>query len=46
MIQPYVYRVTNNVTGQIYYGSRTENVRKNRTPEEDFWQYYFTSSKK
>jgi hypothetical protein len=46
MYQSYVYKVTNRITNQFYYGSRTENVRKNRLPEEDLWKHYFTSSKK
>ena len=41
----YVYKVTNKITGQFYFGSRTNNVAKGRTPEEDLWKYYFTSSK-
>lgn len=44
--QSYVYRVFNKITKQFYIGSRTENVIKNRTPEDDLWKYYFTSSKK
>ena len=46
MYQSYVYKVTNRITNQFYYGSRTENVRKKRLPEEDLWKHYFTSSKK
>lgn len=46
MYQSYVYKVTNRITNQFYYGSRTANVRKNRLPEDDLWKYYFTSSKK
>ena len=46
MYQSYVYKITNKVTNQFYYGSRTENVRKKRFPEDDLWKYYFTSSKK
>ena len=30
---------------QWYYGLRYENIRLKRTPEEDFWTYYKTSSK-
>jgi hypothetical protein len=45
MLEAYVYKITNNVTKQFYYGSRTENIRKNRKPEEDLWKFYFTSSK-
>ena len=46
MLEAYVYKITNKVTNQFYYGSRTENIRKNRKPEEDLWKFYFTSSKK
>lgn len=46
MLQAYVYKVTNKETGQFYYGSRTNNVKKGRTPDEDLWKYYFTSSKR
>ena len=45
MVMAYVYKVTNKITGQFYFGSRTNNVAKGRTPEEDLWKYYFTSSK-
>ena len=41
---PYVYLLKNRITKQFYYGSRAGNVRKNRSPEEDFWIFYFTSS--
>ncbi len=46
MISPYVYKIHNNVTNEFYYGSRCKNVSEGRTPSEDFWKYYFTSSKK
>lgn len=39
----YVYKVTNNLTGEFYIGSRKLNVKFNRTPEQDFLHYYFTS---
>lgn len=42
----YVYLITNKVTNQFYYGSRASNVRFKRTPTEDLWIHYFTSSKK
>jgi hypothetical protein len=45
MYLPYVYLVTNKITNEFYYGSRCKNVKENRTPEEDFWIHYFTSSK-
>lgn len=41
----YVYLVTNKITNQFYYGSRFKNVELNRSPENDFWIHYFTSSK-
>jgi hypothetical protein len=46
MYQSYVYKLTNKVTGQFYFGSRTGNVRKCRNPEDDLWIYYFSSSRK
>lgn len=46
MITPYVYLVRNKITNQFYYGSRASNVRFRRTPENDLWIFYFTSSKK
>jgi hypothetical protein len=46
MYLPYVYLVTNKITNEFYYGSRCKNVKLQRTPEEDFWIHYFTSSKK
>jgi hypothetical protein len=45
VVEAYVYKVTNKVTGQFYFGSRTNNIAKGRTPEEDLWKCYFTSSK-
>ena len=39
----YVYKVTNKTTGEFYIGSRKLNVKFNRTPEQDFLYYYFTS---
>lgn len=44
--QAYVYLLKNNITDQFYIGSRASNIRLNRTPEEDLWIYYFSSSKK
>jgi hypothetical protein len=44
MITPYTYYIINKVTGQYYYGSRCRNVASNRTPAEDLWIHYFTSS--
>ena len=44
MYLAYTYLITNKITGQFYYGSRYRNIKFKRTPEEDFWIYYFTSS--
>lgn len=41
----YTYYITNRVTSQYYYGSRYSHIRHNRTPSEDLWIHYFTSSK-
>ena len=44
-IKPYTYLVKHKGTGKAYYGSRCQNATKfNRTPAEDFWNYYTTSS--
>lgn len=43
-IQSYTYLIKCKVTGQVYYGSRTKNVRLKRTPLEDLMIYYTTSS--
>lgn len=43
-IDSYVYKITNRITNQFYYGSRTNNVKKGRQPEDDIWKKYFTSS--
>ena len=44
-IKPYTYLVKFKLTGKVYYGSRCQNVTKfNRTPAEDFWNHYTTSS--
>jgi len=44
-IKPYTYLVKHKATGKVYYGSRCQNYTKfNRTPAEDFWNYYTTSS--
>lgn len=46
MYLAYTYFIKNKITNQFYYGSRYRNIKFKRTPEEDFWIYYFTSSKK
>ena len=44
-IKPYTYLVKFKPTGKVYYGSRCQNYTKfNRTPAEDFWNHYTTSS--
>ena len=44
-VKPYTYLVKHKATGKVYYGSRCQNFTKfNRTPLEDFWNYYTTSS--
>ncbi len=45
MYLAYTYFIKNKITNQFYYGSRCHNIKRNRTPEEDFWIFYFTSSK-
>jgi hypothetical protein len=45
MYLSYTYYISNNETGQFYYGSRFKNVSLKRTPADDLWIYYFTSSK-
>jgi hypothetical protein len=42
----YTYLIKNRITNQFYYGSRCKNVKLKRSPEDDLWIYYFTSSKK
>ena len=44
--QPYVYLITCIPTGQFYFGFRAANVAKHRSPENDIWIKYHTSSKK
>ena len=44
-VKPYTYLVKHKGTGKVYYGSRCQNYTKfNRTPAEDFWNHYTTSS--
>jgi hypothetical protein len=40
----YVYKLTFLKTGCYYYGYRSGNIKRNRTPEEDLLIHYFTSS--
>jgi ribosomal protein L37AE/L43A len=44
-VKPYTYLVKFKPTGKVYYGSRCRNYTKfNRTPADDFWHIYTTSS--
>jgi hypothetical protein len=44
-VKPYTYLVKHKATGKKYYGSRCQNFTKfNRTPADDFWNHYTTSS--
>lgn len=45
MYLAYTYLITNKITSQFYYGSRFAHIKFGRTPEEDIWIHYFTSSK-
>lgn len=45
MYLAYTYFIKNKITNQFYYGSRGANIKLKRTPQEDFWIHYFTSSK-
>jgi hypothetical protein len=40
----YVYKITHIESGQTYFGSRVANVGQGKSPEQDFWIRYFTSS--
>ena len=42
-IFPYVYRITNLITGEFYIGSRMMNVKHHHTPDEDLLIHYYTS---
>lgn len=44
MTDAYVYRVTNTITKQFYYGYRYKNQTLGIKPENDLWVGYFTSS--
>lgn len=44
-VKPYCYILTRLSDGKKYFGVRTQNVKKNRSPKEDFGKYYFTSSR-
>lgn len=44
MIDAYVYKITNTITNEFYYGYRYKNQSMGLTPESDLWVKYFTSS--
>lgn len=44
MIDAYVYRITNKITGEFYHGYRYRNQTLGIEPENDIWVRYFTSS--
>jgi hypothetical protein len=44
-MQSYTYLIRFNPTGQLYYGSRSKNVKLNLAPENDLMVKYFTSCK-
>jgi hypothetical protein len=44
-VYPYTYYIKRKKDGLQYHGVRVNNVKLNRTPEEDFGVYYFTSGK-
>ena len=46
MYLAYTYFIKNKITNQFYYGSRCRNIKLKRTPQEDLWIHYFTSSNK
>lgn len=43
-IPAYVYKIRNKSTNQYYFGFRKAHIKANRTPEEDFLIYYYSSS--
>jgi hypothetical protein len=44
MICPYVYKITNIITGKFYIGVRYGHIKFNRLPKEDIGIYYKSSS--
>lgn len=44
-VLPYTYYIRRKSDGVQYHGVRINNVKQNRTPEEDFAYYYFSSGK-
>ena len=45
MFFPYVYKLTNDLTQEFYFGYRYQNVRLQLLPQDDIGKRYFTSSK-
>ncbi len=41
----YAYKIVCLPTGEYYFGYRTQHTKYNRSPEQDLWLRYFTSSK-
>jgi hypothetical protein len=44
-IPSYVYKITNTITGEFYFGYRYGNIKLKLQPIDDLWVKYFTSSK-
>ena len=44
-IVSYTYLIKFKVTGQVYYGSRSKNIKLGLSPEQDLMIHYFTSCK-
>lgn len=44
-VKPYTYWIQNISTGIKYVGLRYNNIKKNRSPLDDFGKYYFTSGR-
>lgn len=44
-MKPYTYLIKFKQTGQVYYGSRSKNIRLSLEPEQDLMIRYFTSCK-
>lgn len=44
-IPAYVYKIRHIQTGKYYFGFRKAHIKSNRTPEQDFLIYYYSSSK-
>jgi len=44
-VKAYTYLIKFKITGQVYYGSRSKNIKLGLTPEQDLMVHYFTSCK-